>query len=174
MTIFGLYSFQLVTKNGHKSKRTGETWMIQQKQWLFSYYDLGNIQDALGREASRIEAPELAHLVSHRRQINELIEKITAIMVATERDYGESCDENDGVISEQVLVTLIPKDINERWDEPYTVVPAGAKWAVVHKETIERPVGEKLYTQYTHAHRAKRRLNVAFWENKAHAEAETK
>ncbi len=77
--------------------------MTQQKQWLFSYYDLGNIQNALGREATCMEDPELAHLVSHKRQINELIEKITAIMVATERDYGESCDENDGVISEQIL-----------------------------------------------------------------------
>lgn len=101
-----------------------------------------------------------------------LLEKITAIMVATERDYGESCNENDGVISEQLLVTLIPKDINERWEEPYTVAPIGTKWAVVHKETLERPVGEKLYTQATHAHRAKRRLNVAYWENEAHTEKE--
>lgn len=141
----------------------------QQKQWLFSYYDLGNINNALGREASRMEDPALAHLVSHKRQINELVEKITAIMVAAERDYGESSDVNDGVISEQILVTLIPKDINERWEEPYTIIPVGTKWAVVFKETVERPVSEKLYTQRTHAYRACRRLNAAYWENEAKA-----
>lgn len=139
--------------------------MTQQKKWLFSYYDLGNINNALAREASRMEDPALAHLVSHRRQINELIEKITSIMVATERDYGDGSD-NDGVISEQLLVTLIPKYMNERWEEPYTVIPSGKKWAVVYKDTV-RPVGEKLYTQPTHAYRACRRLNAAFWENEA-------
>ncbi len=147
--------------------------MTEQKQWLFSYYDLGNIADALGREATRMEDPALSHLVSHKRQISELIEKITAIMVATERDYGESDDVNDGVISEQILVSLIPKDY-ERWEEPYTIIPVGTKWAVVHKATLERPVGEKLYTQRTHAYRACRRLNAAYWENEAHAAAETK
>jgi len=76
----GLYLSQVVTKNGHKSKKNRRKTMTQQKQWLFSYYDLGNIQNALGREASRMEDPALAHLVSHKRQINELIEKITAIM----------------------------------------------------------------------------------------------
>lgn len=140
--------------------------MAQQKQWLFSYYDLGNINNALASEANRMEAPELAHLVSHRRQINELIEKLTAIMVATERDYGDGSDK-DGVISEQLLVTLIPKYINERWEEPYTVIPSGKKWAVVYKDTV-RPVSEKLYPHATHAYRACRRLNVAYWENEAH------
>jgi hypothetical protein len=162
-----------VTENGHDSKKNRRK-TVTQKQWLFSYYDLGDIANALGREASRMEDPALAHLVSHKRRINELLEKLTAIMVSAERDYGESTDENDGVISEQVLVTLIPQDVNERWDEPYTVVPIGEKWAAVHKETVERPVGEKLYTQYTHAHRAKRRLNTAYWKNKARAEAEAK
>ena len=138
--------------------------MDQQKQWLFGYYELGNIQQALLLERTRMEAPELAHLVSHTRQINELIEKITAIMVATERDYGDGSDE-DGVISEQLLVTLVPKYINERWEEPYTVIPVGSKWSVADKHTLGRPVGEKLYTQSTHAYRACRRLNAAFWEN---------
>lgn len=147
--------------------------MTQQKEWLFGYYDLGNIQRALLMEQTRMEDPTLAHLVSHKRQINDLIEKITAIMVAAERDYGESEDENDGVISEQILVTLIPKDIHERWEEPYTVIPVGTKWAVVHKETLSRPVGEKLYTQSTHAYRACRRLNAAYWENEAHTETPT-
>ena len=148
--------------------------MAEQKQWLLSYYDLGNIGNALAREATRMEDPALSHLVSHKRQINELIEKITAIMVATGRDYGDSSDDNDGIISEQILLTLIPKNINERWEEPYTVIPTGNKWTVVYKETLDRPVGEKLYTQATHAYRACRRLNNAFWENKARIEAEAK
>lgn len=141
--------------------------MTQQKQWLLSYSDLGTLQNALGREASRMEDPALAHLVSHKHQINELIEKIAAIMEATGRVYDENEKDDDGVISERLLVTLVPADPNERWDEPYTVIPSGKKWAVVYKETV-RPVGEKLYTQATHAYRACRRLNAAFWENEAH------
>jgi tetrahydromethanopterin S-methyltransferase subunit A len=117
-----------------------------------------------------MEDPALAHLVSHKRQINELIEKITAIMVAAERVYDEN-DKDDGVISEQILVSLIPKNVNERWEEPSTVIPVGAKWAVVYKDTV-RPVGEKLHSQATHAYRACRRLNAAYWENEAHAETE--
>lgn len=146
--------------------------MDQQKQWLFSYYDLGNIKDALWREQSRMEDPALMHLVSHRRQINELIEKVAAIMGAAGRIYKEDDKDDEGTISERLLVSLIPADVNERWEDPYTVIPVGAKWAVVYKDTVSRPVGEKLYTQDTHAYRACRRLNAAYWENEAIREAE--
>jgi hypothetical protein len=147
--------------------------MTQQKQWLFSSYDLGNINNALAREASRMEDPALAHLVSHKRQINELIEKITAIMVATGRIYDENDKDDDGVIGERLLVTLVPVNPNERWEDPYTVVPVGKRWAVVLKDDPgQHPQGEKTHPHSTHAYRACRRLNAAYWENEAHAETE--
>lgn len=138
-----------------------------QKQWLLSYYDLGNIQTAL---ATEIQSHKQGRVVAHHlKNLEELLEKVTAIMVATEHDYGEN--DEYGEISEQLLVSLIPKEY-ERWEEPYTVIPigAGAKWGVVYKDTVSRPVGEKLYTQPTHAYRACRRLNAAYWENETHAE----
>src|SRR5436309_8053527 len=131
--------------------------MSQQKQWLLEHSDLGNIQVALHREVRRLEdvAP---HLVSQIRQLNELIEKIAAIMAATGRVYKENDMDDDGAVNERLLVTLIPMlEPSERWNDPYTVIPVGDKWAVVYKETVERPVGEKLYTQRTHAYRACRR-----------------
>ena len=115
--------------------------------------------------------PALAHLVSHKRQIDDLIEKITAIMVATGRVYDENDKDDDGTISERLLVSLVPADVNERWEEPYTVIPVGKRWAVVLKaDPGQRPQGEKTHPHSTHAYRACRRLNAAYWENETHAE----
>lgn len=140
--------------------------MMTQKQWLFSNLDLSHLQMAMTTEIDlhRNSARPVPH---HLKNLEELAAKLAAIREGTGREYD---DEEDmvGTPCEQLLVTLIPKDY-ERWEEPYTVIPVGAKWAAAHKESLERPVGEKLYTQRTHAYRACRRLNTAFWENKAEA-----
>lgn len=139
--------------------------MTQQKQWLFSDLDLARLQMAL---ATEINVHKQGRIVAHHlRNLEDLAAKLAAIREGTGREYD---DEEDiaGTPCEQLLVTLIPKDY-ERWEEPYTIIPVGTKWAVAHKATLERPVSEKLYTQRTHAYRACRRLNNAFWENKAEA-----
>ncbi len=47
----------------------------------------------------------------------------------------------------------------------YEVVPFGGKWAIIPKgDEHARPVGEHLYTQATHAYRARRRLEKAAHE----------
>lgn len=138
---------------------------MTQKQWILSDLDLSHLQMSL---ATEINVHEQGRIVAHHLQnLEELAAKLAAIRTATGREYD---DEEDmaGTPCEQLLVTLIPKDY-ERWEEPYTVIPVGAKWAAAHKESLERPVGEKLYTQRTHAYRACRRLNTAYWENKAEA-----
>jgi len=140
---------------------------MTQKQWLFSDLDLAHLQMAL---ATEINVHKQGRIVAHHLQnLEELAAKLAAIREGTGREYD---DEEDmiGAPCEQLLVTLIPKDY-ERWEEPYTIIPVGAKWAVAHKATLERPVGEKLYTQRTHAYRACRRLNAAYWENEAKVQA---
>lgn len=143
----------------------------KKKQWFFTYYDFGTMNDALAREASRMEDPKCAHLVSHKRQIDELIDKIATIMESAERVYSEDDETDDGVVCEQIVVSLVEKDVNELWEDPYTVIPWGNRWIVVEKENPARPVGEHYYTQRTHAHRKKRELNRAAREMHAQMEA---
>jgi hypothetical protein len=142
--------------------------MMTQKQWIFSNLDISHLQMAL---AAEIESHKQGRIVAHHlKNLEGLAAKLAAIQEATARAYYDE-EDMDGTPCEQLLVTLIEQEVDERWEDPYTVIPIGNRWAVVLKTNLERPIGEKTHTHATHAHRAKRRLNIAAREARAEAEA---
>ena len=145
---------------------------MTQKQWILSNLDLSHLQMALATELDlyrKSTRPSPHHL----KNLEELAAKLAAIRENTAHVYYNEND-MDGEPCEQLLVTLIDQQYSDWWDEyPYTVIPSGEKWAVVDKNTL-RPVGEKTYSQKTHAYRANRRLNAAARENRAGTEAKQK
>jgi hypothetical protein len=145
--------------------------MMAQKQWLFSDYDLSNLQLALATEIDRLRSRERP-VQHHLKNLEKLAEKLAAIREATGRVFN-SDDDMDGEPCEQLLVSLIEKEVGGRWEDPYTVIPVGKRWAVVLKaDPGQHPQGEKTHPHSTHAYRACRRLNAAYWENEARAAAE--
>src|SRR6266581_1852444 len=138
---------------------------MTQKQWIFSDYDLSHLQFALATEINDLRGRN--GNARHIEAVEDLASRLQAIREATGRVYYENKDDMEGEPCEQLLVSLIEKP-EDRWDDPYTVIPVRDRWAVVTKQTTV-PVGEKTYTQKTHAYRANRRLNAAAREARAEA-----
>lgn len=146
---------------------------MTQKQWILSSLDLSHLQMALATEIHlhRNSARPVPH---HLRNLEDLASRLETIRENIGRVYSGD-DDMDGEPCERLLVTLIEQSYSDWWDEdPYTVVPVGDQWGVFLKAAPLIPVGEKLHSQSTHAHRAKRRLNAAARERKARSEAEAK
>lgn len=137
-------------------------------QWLFSNLDLSHLRMAVATEIDQ-HRKSVRPVPHHLVNLEELAAKLTAIAESTARLYDEN--DKEDVVCERLLVTLVPFNVNESWDTPYTVIPYRGKLAVVCRDTL-RPVNEQLYKHPTHAYRACRRLNADYWENEAVSESQ--
>ncbi len=128
------------------------------KQWIVSDLELNILVMALHADCREIEADTTTFTDQDKRKLindrQELAARLAEIRDAIRKDW----DDEGWVSRDQVVIRIAQKP----GDEPYTIAPWGPdRWVVVAKEDPDRPVGEHIYTQKTHAHRAKRRLNSA-------------
>jgi hypothetical protein len=136
---------------------------MTQKQWLLDYDRLWDILHSLGTEIDRLRANGSAGSL-HFQKLEEFQELIKTVIGNTEWAYDEETGERLHPI-ERVVISLV-ENSGEWWSDPYAVVPVAGqtmgkqRWAVVEKGSF-RPVGEKTYSQKTHAYRACRRMNEA-------------
>jgi hypothetical protein len=138
---------------------------MTQKQWLMEHEHLWDLVFALGTEIERIKANDGVDSL-HLKKLKKLRELFQAMIENAEWEYHEDTGERHRP-AERVMISLIPHS-DDWWSDPYAVVPVAGqtatmgkqRWAVLEKGA-GRPVGEKTYSQKTHAYRACRRLNDA-------------
>src|SRR5579883_3460041 len=130
---------------------------MEQKQWLLDHDCLRDLVFALDTEMKRIEANGIIDSL-HLKKQKELQDVLLAAIENTAWIYDEETGERLRP-AERVVISLV-ENSGEWWSDPYAVVPAGQRWAVIEKGSF-RPVGEKTYPHKTHAYRACRRLNEA-------------
>lgn len=136
---------------------------MDQKQWLLDYDCLRDLLFALDTEINRIKANGIVDSL-HLKKQEELQNVLRAAIENTTWIYDEETGERLQP-AERIVLSLV-EDSGEWWSDPYAVVPAAGQttgkqqWAVVEKGSF-RPVGEKVYTQRTHAYRRCRQLNTA-------------
>ena len=135
---------------------------MDQKQWLLDYDCLQDLLFGLDTEIKRIEANGIVDSL-HLKKQKELVSTIQNIIDNTAWEYDEEGERLRP--AERVVISLI-ENSGEWWSDPYAVVPVTGRtldkqrWSVVEKGSF-RPVGEKMYTQKTHAYRRCRQLNAA-------------
>jgi hypothetical protein len=132
-----------------------------QKQWLIDFQNLWDIFFALGTAIENQPPDSL-----QQKKLKELQDVFRAALDNAEWEYAEDTGERLRP-GERAMISLVP-DSGEWWSDPYAVIPVAGqtpamgkqRWVVMEKGA-GRPVGEKTYSQKTHAYRACRRLNDA-------------
>ena len=134
---------------------------MEQKQWLIDHQNIWDIFFALSHEIDRQRPDSL-----QQKKLVELQNVFRAALDNADWEYDEETGERRQP-TERVMISLVPHS-GDWWSDPYAVVPVAGqtasmgkqRWAVIEKGA-GRPVGEKTYSQKTHAYRACRRLNDA-------------
>lgn len=137
---------------------------MDQKQWLIDHQNLWDIFFALGHAIDSHRPDSL-----QQKKLKELQDVFRAALDNADWELDEETGEPRQP-TERVMISLIPHS-GDWWSDPYAVVPVAGqtasmgkqRWAVVEKGA-GRPVGEKTYSQKTHAYRACRRLNDAAFQ----------
>jgi hypothetical protein len=134
---------------------------MEQKQWLIDHQNLWDIFFALDHAINSQRTDSL-----QQKKLKELQDVFRTALDNAAWEYDEETGERLRP-TERVMISLVEHS-GDWWSDPYAVVPVAGqtasmgkqRWAVIEKGA-GRPVGEKTYSQKTHAYRACRRLNDA-------------